>query len=102
MPEKPEVQPVDPDQEHLRLLYVLGEALDELYRVDTILLRHQKFVAAAGVNSSSGSAVDTLVGFLGEHRATFLNSSDAVADFLRGRAINEGQTLGLLAVSYAR
>jgi hypothetical protein len=97
MPDKRDVRPADSDLERRRLLCVLSEALDKLYRVDAILGRQQIFVAAAGVKGGSASAVDTLVAFLEDHRQTFLNSSDAVADFLQGKPTNEAQILGVLA-----
>ena len=71
MPDKRDVRPADSDLEQRRLLCVLSEALDKLYRVDAILGRQQTFVAAAGVKGGSASAVDTLVGFLADHRQTF-------------------------------
>jgi hypothetical protein len=97
MSDTPEVQLADSELERRRLLCVLGETLDKLYRVDRLLKRQRIFLGSVREGEGPVSGVDALVEFLDRHREAFLASADAVAGFLQGGPTNEATRAGILA-----
>ncbi len=97
MSDTPEIHAAGSDPERRRLLCVLGETLDKLYRVDMLLRRQRIFLGTVRAGEDSISGVDALVDFLDKHREAFLANSDAVASFLQGGPSNEATRGGILA-----
>jgi hypothetical protein len=77
------------DNETLRVLYLLAQAVEKLYRLREILGRQRTFVEANRNQSEYAGVIDPLAGELEEQAEVLRRNSSRIASFLRNKPLDE-------------
>src|ERR1700690_1433510 len=94
----PESQGNDEALERRRVLYLLGEAVEKLVRLQNVLARQKVFVEAGRREAEYASVIDPLLKAVKEQSERLTINSARVASFLRKAAPDEAQRTALAAI----
>src|ERR1017187_10749380 len=86
---KPELHEDNETLERRRVLYLLAQAVEKLYRLREILGRQRTFVEANRNQSEYAGVIDPLAGELEEQAEVLRRNSSRIASFLRNKPLDE-------------
>jgi hypothetical protein len=95
---KPESQGNDEALERRLNLYLLGEAVEKLVRLQQVLTRQQVFVGAERKESEYAGVINPLLQVLDDQAERLNINSARIASFVRGETLDEEQQTALVGI----